>query len=286
MEKKQVTTPLSLRRGDGGEALVAVVTGGSGVLGSNVAEGLLKAGANVVIIGRHDDKVQAALERLNPVAEAHGAEVLGYVCDVLDRRDLDDVKERILLALGRVDILVNCAGGNVPGATIMDDQHVFDMKDEDLRAVIDLNLYGTIYPCLVFGRLMAEQKSGSIINISSMAAYDALSRVMGYAIAKEGVVALTKWLAQDMARKYSPNIRVNAIAPGFFIGEQNRRALLNDDGSLTERSHKVLAKTPMGRFGDISELNGLVCYLCSDAASFVTGTVIPVDGGFSSFSGV
>jgi NAD(P)-dependent dehydrogenase (short-subunit alcohol dehydrogenase family) len=168
----------------------------------------------------------------------------------------------------------------------MDDQHVFDMKDEDLRRVIDLNLYGTIYPCLVFGKIMAEQKSGSIINVSSMAAYDALSRVMGYAIAKEGVNALTKWLAQEMAIKYSEKIRVNAIAPGFFIGEQNRRALINEDGTLTERSHKVIAKTPMRRFGDISELNGIVRFLCSDEASFVTGTIIPVDGGFSSFSGV
>ena len=136
------------------------------------------------------------------------------------------------------------------------------------------------------GKIMADQKSGSIINVSSMAAYDALSRVMGYAIAKEGVNAQTKWLAQEMAIKYSEKIRVNAIAPGFFIGEQNRRALINEDGTLTERSHKVIAKTPMRRFGDISELNGIVRFLCSDEASFVTGTIIPVDGGFSSFSGV
>lgn len=264
----------------------AVVTGGSGVLGGNVAEGLLKAGANVAIIGRHDDKVQEALERLAPAAEGGGGEVLGYTCDVLNRAELADTRDRILLAFGRVDFLINCAGGNVKGATVMDDESVFDMLDEDLRAVIDLNLYGTIYPCLEFGKLMAEQKSGVIINISSMAAYSSLTRVMGYGIAKEGVNALTKWLAQEMAIKYSPNIRVNAIAPGFFIGEQNRSALLNEDGSLTERSHKVLAKTPMRRFGDIAELNGLVLYLCSDAASFVTGTIIPVDGGFSSFSGV
>lgn len=265
---------------------VAVVTGGSGVLGSNVAAGLLRAGANVAIIGRHDEKVQAALQKLAPAAEAGESEVLGYVCDVLNRAELVETRDRILAAFGRVDILVNCAGGNVKGATVMDDQNVFDLLDEDLRAVIDLNLYGTIYPCLVFGQLMAEQKSGSIINISSMAANTALTRVMGYGIAKEGVNALTKWLAQEMAIKYSPKIRVNAIAPGFFIGEQNRSALLNPDGSLTERSHKVLAKTPMRRFGHISELNGLVGYLCSEAASFVTGTVIPVDGGFSSFSGV
>lgn len=265
---------------------IAVVTGGSGVLGSNVSEGLLQAGASVVIIGFHQHKVDAALQRLQPVAEAHEADVSGYVSNVLEQADLDTVRDRVMNRYGRVDILVNAAGGNVPGATIMDDQHVFDLSPDDLRKVIDLNLYGTIFPCLTFGKIMARQKSGNIINISSMAANTALTRVMGYAIAKAGVEALTKWMAQEMAIKYSERIRVNAIAPGFFIGEQNRRALLNDDGSLTERSHKVLAKTPMHRFGDISELNGVVRFLCSDEASFVTGTVIPVDGGFSSFSGV
>jgi NAD(P)-dependent dehydrogenase (short-subunit alcohol dehydrogenase family) len=260
---------------------IAVVTGGSGVLGSNVSQGLLEAGATVLVIGAHQNKVDAAVERLRQYGD-----VTGLVCNVLDSAEINKARDFVMEKWGRVDILVNAAGGNVPGATIMDDQHVFDMKDEDLRRVIDLNLYGTIYPCLAFGKIMAEQKSGSIINVSSMAAYDALSRVMGYAIAKEGVNALTKWLAQEMAIKYSEKIRVNAIAPGFFIGEQNRRALINEDGTLTERSHKVIAKTPMRRFGDISELNGIVRFLCSDEASFVTGTIIPVDGGFSSFSGV
>ena len=260
---------------------IAVVTGGSGVLGSNVSQGLLEAGATVLVIGAHQNKVDAAVERLRQYGD-----VTGLVCNVLDSAEINKARDFVMEKWGRVDILVNAAGGNVPGATIMDDQHVFDMKDEDLHRVIDLNLYGTIYPCLAFGKIMAEQKSGSIINVSSMAAYDALSRVMGYAIAKEGVNALTKWLAQEMAIKYSEKIRVNAIAPGFFIGEQNRRALINEDGALTERSHKVIAKTPMRRFGDISELNGIVRFLCSDEASFVTGTIIPVDGGFSSFSGV
>lgn len=260
---------------------IAVVTGGSGVLGSNVSQGLLEAGATVLIIGAHQNKVDAAVEKLS----AYG-DVYGLACNVLDTEDIEKAKDYVVEKWGRIDILVNAAGGNVLGATIMDDQSVFDMKKEDLNKVIDLNLYGTIYPCLTFGKLMAAQKSGSIINVSSMAAYDSLTRVMGYSIAKEGVNALTKWLAQEMAIKYSEKIRVNAIAPGFFIGEQNRKALLNEDGSLTERSHKVLAKTPMRRFGDISELNGIVRFLCSDEASFVTGTIIPVDGGFSSFSGV
>lgn len=260
---------------------IAIVTGGSGVLGSNISKGLLAAGATVFIIGAHQEKVDAAIASMQNLGNVSGA-----ACDVLDKAKLEALGQKIVEQYGRIDILVNCAGGNVPGATIMDDQSVFDMKIEDLHRVIDLNLYGTIYPCLAFGRTMAQQKSGNIINISSMAVYDALTRVMGYAIAKEGVVALTKWLAQEMAIKYSEKIRVNAIAPGFFIGEQNRKALLNDDGSLTERSHKVIAKTPMRRFGDISELNGIVCMLCTDAASFITGTIIPVDGGFSSFSGV
>ncbi len=260
---------------------IAVVTGGSGVLGSNVSQGLLEAGATVLVIGAHQEKVDAVVERLKPFGD-----ISGMVCNVLDSKEIEKARDYVMERWQRVDILVNAAGGNVPGATIMDDQSVFDMKDEDLRRVIDLNLYGTIYPCLAFGKIMAEQKSGSIINVSSMAAYDALSRVMGYSIAKEGVNALTKWLAQEMAIKYSEKIRVNAIAPGFFIGEQNRRALLNEDGSLTERSHKVLAKTPMRRFGDISELNGIVRFLCSDEASFITGTIVPIDGGFSSFSGV
>lgn len=265
---------------------IAIVTGGSGVLGSNVSEGLLGAGATVVVIGAHQNKVDATIERLQPVADKNGVQLTGYACNVLDPNEIDAVRDKIMAQFGRVDILVNAAGGNVPGATIMDDQHVFDMKREDLQHVIDLNLYGTIYPCLTFGKIMADQKSGSIVNVSSMAAYDSLTRVMGYAIAKEGVIALTKWLAQEMAIKYSEKIRVNAIAPGFFIGEQNRKALINDDGSLTERSRKVLAKTPMKRFGDIAELNGMVVMLCSDEASFITGTTIPIDGGFSSFSGI
>jgi NAD(P)-dependent dehydrogenase (short-subunit alcohol dehydrogenase family) len=260
---------------------IAVVTGGTGVLGSNVSKGLLEAGATVLVIGSRQETVDKTLQTLTP-----SGDVYGLACNVLEPSEIEKACAYVMEKWGRIDILVNAAGGNVPGATIMDDQHVWDMKKEDLNRVIDLNLYGTIYPCITFGKIMAQQKSGSIINVSSMAAYDSLTRVMGYAIAKEGVIALTKWLAQEMAIKYSEKIRVNAIAPGFFIGEQNRKALLNDDGSLTERSHKVLAKTPMRRFGDISELNGIVKFLCSDEASFVTGTVIPIDGGFSSFSGV
>ncbi|MCL4141457.1 UNVERIFIED_CONTAM: hypothetical protein GTU68_020660 [Idotea baltica] len=160
------------------------------------------------------------------------------------------------------------------------------MKMEDFNKVTDLNLNGSVLPCMVFGKSMAEQKSGSIVNISSMATYSAITRVPGYSVAKSGINIFTQWLASEMALKFGEGIRVNAIAPGFFIGDQNRKVLINEDGSLTDRSKKVMARTPMNRFGNIDELNGTVQFLCSDAASFITGTILPVDGGFSSFSGV
>lgn len=261
---------------------VALVTGGSGVLGSNIAEGFLRAGAKVIIIGAHQERVDKALVRLKTISDS----VWGVACNVLDMESLQAVKDKILAQWGRIDILVNAAGGNIPGGTLTVDQNIFDMKVADLNKVVDLNLYGSVYPCLVFGEIMAKQQSGSIVNVSSMAAYESITRVPGYSMAKSAVENFTRWLAQEMAIKFSEKIRVNAIAPGFFIGNQNRAILINPDGSLTDRSKKVIAKTPMKRFGDISELNGAVQFLCSDAASFITGAVLPVDGGFSAFSGV
>lgn len=261
---------------------VAIVTGGSGVLGSNISEGLLNAGAKVIIIGAHEDRVQTALERLKKISQ----DVDGYTCNVLNPDSLKEIKDAIIAKWKQIDILVNAAGGNIKGGTLTEDQNIFDMEIPDLNKVIDLNLNGTVYPCLIFGEAMRQQKSGCIINISSMAAYESITRVPGYSMAKSGVENFTRWLAQEMAIKFSEHIRVNAIAPGFFIGNQNRAILINPDGSLTERSKKVISKTPMGRFGDISELNGLVQFLCSDAASFITGAIIPVDGGFSSYSGI
>lgn len=259
----------------------AVITGGSGVLGSNIARGFLKAGAKVYIVGAHEDRVAKMVEELTPLGE-----VKGSACNVLDIDSLKAMKDKLVAKWGTVDILVNAAGGNIPGGTLTPEQTIFDMKVADLNKVVDLNLYGSVYPCLVFGEIMAKQGHGSIVNVSSMAAYDALTRVPGYSIAKSGIIIFTKWLAQEMALKFSEKIRVNAIAPGFFIGHQNKAVLLNPDGSLTERSQKVLNKTPMRRFGDISELNGAVQFLSSDAASFITGITMPIDGGFSSFSGV
>lgn len=264
------------------EGKIAVITGGYGVLGSNVARHLASQKAKVIIVGRSKEKGEALAKELS----ADGSHVTFIAADVLNAEQLKECKKTIVEKYGRLDILINVAGGNVPGATLREDQPFFDMKIEDWQKVINLNLDGTVIPCLVLGELIGEQKEGSIINISSMAALAALTRVPGYSAAKGGVTIFTQWLATDMALKYGDKVRVNAIAPGFFIGEQNRAVLINPDGSLTDRSLKIIAKTPMKRFGDIDELNGTVQFLCSDAASFVTGTVIPVDGGFSSFSGV
>ena len=171
-------------------------------------------------------------------------------------------------------------------ANIPDDKTVFDMSIEAWERVTNLNLNGTVYPTLAFGKIMAEKGKGSVVNITSMATYSAITRVLGYSAAKTGIISVTQWMAMELATKFGDGVRVNAVAPGFFIGNQNRAVLINPDGSLTERSKKVLAKTPMRRFGEIDELNGAVQFLCSDAASFITGVVLPVDGGFSSFSGV
>ena len=261
---------------------VAVVTGGSGTLGGSISKYLAASGVKVAVIGRTQENVDL---RLSKIIQAGGTGI-GLVVDVLNIEELKTAKETIINKWGRIDILINTAGGNLPGATLTEKQTVFDMKIKDFNKVTDLNLNGTVYPCLVFGEVMSEQKSGSIINISSMATMSSITRVPGYSVAKSGVEIFTKWLAMEMATKFSDKIRVNAIAPGFFISTQNEKVLINPDGSYTERSQKVIAKTPMKRFGDITELNGSVHFLCSDAASFVTGTIVPVDGGFSSFSGV
>jgi NAD(P)-dependent dehydrogenase (short-subunit alcohol dehydrogenase family) len=261
---------------------VAVISGVCGVLGGSIARSFIQAGAKIVAIGTNQQKLDKTLTEFTEL----GGEVKGYVGNVLDINSLETIAKDVVEKWGRIDILLNIAGGNIPGATLMPDQSFFDMKIEDWNKVTDLNMNGTVYPSYVFGRIMAEQKSGSIINISSMAAMQAMTRVPGYSAAKAAVGNFTQWLAMEMAMKYGDGIRVNAIAPGFFIGDQNRAVLINPDGSLTDRSLKVIANTPMKRFGNINELNGAVQFLCSEAASFITGVVIPIDGGFSSFSGV
>jgi NAD(P)-dependent dehydrogenase (short-subunit alcohol dehydrogenase family) len=260
---------------------VAVVTGGGGVLGGSISKSLLEAGVVVIILDIREEAIERRMAELSGLGEMHG-----LVCDIMNMESLQEVSAKIVEQYGQIDILVNAAGGNIPGATLDEDQTIFDMKMSDFNKVTDLNINGTVMPCMVFGEVMAKSGKGSIINISSMATFSAITRVPGYSVAKSGINIFTQWLATELAMKFGEKVRVNAIAPGFFIGDQNRAVLINPDGSFTDRSIKVLAKTPMQRFGDITELNGLVQFLCSDAASFITGAIIPVDGGFSAYSGV
>ena len=261
---------------------VAVVTGGYGVLGGHMADRLARAGAKIAVLGRREAPSQEKADAL----EANGGDALPVVADVMDEDQLRQAKENVLDAWGRIDILVNAAGGNVADARTSDDRSIFDVTQEAFREVVQLNLDGTVAPTLVFGEAMAGAGKGSIINISSMAAHRAITEVPGYSAAKAGVENFTRWMAVEAAREFGDGVRVNAVAPGFFIAKQNRDVMLNDDGSYTERTQTVLRNTPMGRLGDPEELGGVVHWLASDAASFVTGVVIPVDGGFNAFSGV
>lgn len=262
---------------------IAVVTGGSGVLGGAIAKGLAEQGAKVAILGRTPEKVEHRVQALR----SEGYPALPLVADVLDRAQLEAAREEVLKAWGGLHVLINAAGGNKPGAVVQPDQEIFDLSIPAFSQVVELNLQGTLLPTIVFSKTMAhEQKRGVVLNISSMAAQLPLTRVMGYSAAKAAIDNFTRWLAVEMANKYGPELRVNAIAPGFFIGEQNRGLLLRNDGSYTSRAETILSQTPMKRFGEPEELIGAVQWLCSGAARFVTGIVVPVDGGFSAFSGV
>ena len=261
---------------------VAVITGGNGVLGGAIAKGLAAQGAKVGILGRSDDTVN---ERVLEIQNSGGS-AIGLIADVLNKDQLQAAKEKIEGIFGPIDILVNAAGGNMKGATITPDQTIFDLNLDDMEKVSQLNFKGTVLPITIFGKSMTDRKKGNIINISSMAAERALTRVMGYSSAKAAINNFTKWLSVEMAQKYGDGIRVNAIAPGFFIGEQNRDLLLNADGSLTDRGNTIVGQTPMKRFGKPEELQGAANWLAGDESTFVTGTVIAVDGGFGAFSGV
>lgn len=261
---------------------IAVITGAGGILGGSIARSFVQSGAKVVAIDIRQEQLDMRINELTQL----GGEVIGVVGDVLDMENLEKIAEQVIDKWERVDILLNIAGGNMQGATLAHDQNFYDMKISDWEKVTNLNINGTVFPSMVFGKIMAQQKNGCIINMSSMAVYSAITRVPGYSLAKTGISNFTQWLAAEMALKYGDGIRVNAVAPGFFIGDQNRTVLINPNGVLTTRSQKILAKTPMKRFGEINELNGIVQFLCSDAASFITGAIIPVDGGFSAFSGI
>jgi NAD(P)-dependent dehydrogenase (short-subunit alcohol dehydrogenase family) len=260
---------------------VIVVTGGYGVIGGTIARGLAAAGARVVVMGRNAD---AATALVTEIAAAGGA-AMAVTGDVLDETQVAAARDAVIAAWGQVDALVNAAGGNVARAR-SDGRPVFDVPMDAFEEALKLNLHGSIVPTLVFGATMAARKQGSIVCVSSMASTQAISGVLGYSVAKAGIDVFTKWMGTELARRYGDGLRVNAIAPGFFVTTQNRSVLINADGSLTPRSRRIIDRTPMGRFGNPEELVGAVHWLCSDAASFVTGVVVPVDGGFSAFSGV
>lgn len=261
---------------------VAVITGGGGVLAATIGKGLANAGMKVVFLDINEEAALIAAKRITD----QGGEALGLKTNVLELEALNVTCQQILKKYGTIDLLLNAAGGNMPGASVADDATVFDLNIDDLDKVTSLNFKGTVLPSMVFGKVMAEKKSGNIINISSMAALQAITRQVGYSAAKASVSNFTMWMAMELAMKFEGKIRVNAIAPGFFIGNQNRALLINEDGSYTPRGKKVINNTPMGRFGEAEELVGAILYLTSDAASFTTGIVLPIDGGFSTFSGV
>lgn len=259
---------------------VVVITGGTGVLGSAIAKYLAKEGAKVIALGRREE----AGAKLVAEIRAEGGECEFMKSDVMCQEAVKKNCDDIIAKYGRVDTLLNAAGGNMPGATIGPDNNFFDLKVEDFQKVLELNLTGTVIPTQVFLEPMVKQGKGSIINFSSMAAFRPLTRVCGYAAAKAGISNFTEFMAAECAKKFGEWIRVNAIAPGFFLTEQNRTLLTNPDGSYTARGNDVIRQTPYGRMGSPEELCGTIHYLMSDAAKFVTGTVAVVDGGFNVFA--
>jgi NAD(P)-dependent dehydrogenase (short-subunit alcohol dehydrogenase family) len=270
---------------------VAVVTGGTGVLGGEMARGLALAGARVAVLGRR----RALAEEVAAGIAAAGGEALAVPADVTDSAQLEDARGRVLDRWGRLDILLNAAGGNMPDATVGDAASVFELGVDAFRDVLDLNLLGTVRASLVFGQAMvpavpaattAPVGGACIVNVSSMTAQRAVTRVAGYSAAKAAVDNFTRWLAVELGRRYGAGLRVNAIAPGFFVSEQNRALLLEADGGLTERGRKIVDHTPAARFGEPHELLSTLIWLCGPGAAFVNGIVVPIDGGFSAYSGV
>ena len=259
---------------------VVVITGGTGVLGRAIGSHLAREGAKVVLLGRRKDVGEELAEDIRK----QGGHATFMVCDVTDIEAVNQVRDEVVRLYGRVDALLNAAGGNMPGATIPPGKSLFDVQVEEFQRVLNVNLTGTLIPTQAFLKPMTEAGHGSIVNFSSMAAFRPLSRVMGYAAAKAGISNLTAFLANEVASKFSPCIRVNAIAPGFFLTDQNRSLLTTPDGELTERGNDIIRQTPFKRFGKPEELCGTIQYLISEASAFVTGTVAVVDGGFNVFA--
>jgi NAD(P)-dependent dehydrogenase (short-subunit alcohol dehydrogenase family) len=263
---------------------IILITGATGTLISRIAIALAEAGARIIAIARNPEKIQALVNTI----QENGGQAEGFSVDVLDKTALEAAAEHILNQFGRIDILINGAGGNrADASTLPNERSFFDLPEEALRYVFDLNFTSAVLVSQVFGRAMSQAKNGVILNISSMAAYQPMTRVLAYAAAKAAINNFTHWLAVYMAQEYSPDIRVNAIAPGFFLAEQNRYLLLDKEtGNLTERGQKIIDHTPMNRFGTPEDLLGTVFWLVSDASRFVTGIVVPVDGGFMAYKGV
>ncbi len=260
-----------------------VITGGAGILGGEIACALAGCGANVAIV----DLDPSLADRLIPRLEASQGRAIVLGTDVLNTEVLEGTAQQVIEAFGRVDCLINGAGGNNPRATTGPDQSFFELPSDALRFVFDLNIIGTVLPSQVFGKYMTGQGEGVILNVSSMNALRPLTKIPAYSAAKAGVSNFTQWLAVHMAQEYSPNIRVNAIAPGFFLTTQNKFLLVDEaSDELTPRGQTIVDHTPMGRFGDPEDLLGTVLWLLSPASTFITGVVVPIDGGFSAFSGV
>ena len=264
------------------EGQTAIVTGGTGALGSAIASALAMAGARVGVLGRRRNVAEELVSQI----KKRGGEAIAIPADVLDRASLIAARDHVIQEWGGLQALVNAAGGNTKAATVPEGSDPFAMSESAFREVVDLNLTGTLLPSLVFGEAMVRSGGGAIVNISSMSASRALTRVAGYGAAKAGVESLTRSLAVELGQRHGDSIRVNAIAPGFFVGEQNRSLLLREDGSLTRRGEAIIGHTPANRFGVPEDLVGAVVWLCGPSARFVNGVVIPIDGGFNAFSGI
>ncbi len=261
---------------------VVVMTGACGVLGATIVKYFAGQGASVVLLDL--ERAREKGESLVAAIEQDGGSAMFLSTDVMDKAALENNLKQILERYGKIDVLLNAAGGNMASATVPPGKNIFDLNVDAVKAVTDLNLFGTIIPTMVFARAMAERGTGAIINFASESALRPLTRVAGYGVAKAAVANWTKWLSAELALKFGEGLRVNAIAPGFLLTDQNRSLLTNEDGSLTPRSHTILSHTPFGRFLEPEELVGTLHYLASDASKAVTGTICVVDGGFDAFS--
>jgi NAD(P)-dependent dehydrogenase (short-subunit alcohol dehydrogenase family) len=261
---------------------VIVVTGGTGVLGGAFVEAIAAAGGIVGILGRNE---KIANERVNAINQK-GGQALALIADVTNESQLESTCQQMLAAYGKIDGLVNAAGGNIPDAVVQPNHDVFQLNFQALQDVMQLNLMGTVIPTQVFGKAIKKNGSGSIVNISSVVSQLAITKVLGYSMAKSAIDSYTQWFALELANRFGDAIRMNSIAPGFFLTEQNKTLLTNTDGSLTERGQLVIQNTPFKRFGNPEELVGALIWLLSDASKYVTGSKITVDGGFTVFGGV